>query len=149
MGSAAGFVLMYTNTFLGAVGAATLGLSYVAGVALFELPFLTVHDISYTDGIVYADRTVNHSTVGDWRVTIVQEDRDGPTCNTIPGPDIHQGWSPYSENPRAVRTFPLDVWVGDPGCLERLQKGEPHHMFMNWTPRDDSDPVALKIEFVP
>ena len=149
MGGATGAVLMYSNTGFGLIAAASLGLSFSVGSYLFEQPFLTVHEISYVDGTIYADRTVNRSVVGDWRVTIVQEDRDGPTCNTIPGTDIHEGWSPYSASPRQVRSFSLDVWVNDTGCLERLEKGSEHHMFMSWSPRDDSDPVAYKLNFVP
>lgn len=140
---------MYSQTILSAVGGAALGVSYVVGSVLFEQPYLTVHDISYSEGVVYADRTVNHSAIADWRVTVVQADRDGPSCNTVPGPEMHQGWSPYSASPRDKKPFTLDVWVGDPGCLSRLEPGQEHHMFMNWTPRDGTDPVAQKAVFYP
>lgn len=137
-----------TNFLIG--GAVVAGALQIAVSALLpDVDFLTVHDIGYENGVVQADRTINRSEVADWRVTVVPVDRDGPICNTIPGPEMHQGWSPYVQSERATREFSLDVWVGDPGCFERLNKNEPYSMYMAWNPRGEDEAVSFKINFKP
>ena len=110
-------------------------------------PFLIVHDLAYDAGYVTAKRTIVREGVADWRVTIASEDRGAPYCQTIPGQNRDEGWSIYKPAGTAVTTFTLDVWVGDPGCDDRLEPG-PHQMFVTWTPRDKTEPVTASIDFV-
>lgn len=107
-----------------------------------EQPFLKVINLEYEDDTIYFEREIpGPITVADWRVTVVAKERDAPYCQTIPGPEIHQGWSLYQPNPHAVADMPLDVWVGDPGCSERLEPGD-YLMIITWTPRDGRQPVV-------
>lgn len=113
-------------------------------------PFMKINEITYKDGMVYADRTIFplddiEVRIADWRATVVPIGKDTPTCQTIPGPMIHEGWSDY-EAGEYMRDMTLDEWVGDPGCLARMGDGE-HAMFMNWTPRDGGQSVVHAIKF--
>lgn len=111
---------------------------------LSDPPFLRVVEISATDGGagVYVVREIpGPDGIADWRVTVVAESDDAPACATIPGPRLHEGWSDYTTAESYVQTMTLDVWVGDPGCFDRLQPG-PHTEYVTWTPRDGRDPVT-------
>ena len=108
--------------------------------------FMTVHSLEYEAGQITADRTVREpSAIADWRVTVVSDDEDSPTCQTIPGGSIHEGWSRYRAG-RGLSEMSLDVWVGDPGCYDRLESG-PMEMFVTWTPRDTRLPVTSYLKF--
>lgn len=138
-----------SNMVVGAVMVAG-ALQLAVSALVPRVDFLTVHDIHYeNNGVILADRTINRGVVADWRVTVVPDDRDGPICNTVPGSGIHEGWSAYQRSPRTVRRFTIDEWVGDPGCYERLNKGELYGMYVAWTPRGEDGPVSYKITFKP
>ncbi|MEL7281334.1 MAG: hypothetical protein AAGK79_13320 [Pseudomonadota bacterium] len=134
--------MMHTLTSAMIGGGFAIGLA--GGVALLPerpQPFMTVHSMVYSDGRVHADRTFfAPSRVADWAVTIVSEVDDPPSCNTIKGLGLHQGWSRYSPG-RNASDFSLNEWVNDPGCLERLTPGL-YSMYVTWTPRDGSPPVT-------
>jgi hypothetical protein len=133
---------------------ATLGGTVLAGIALLvtnplypDETFLTVHQMRYSDGQVYATRTVHGDvTVADWRVTIVGEDRHAPYCQTVPGTDINEGWSIYNYSEASETSWPLDIWVGDAGCADRLTEGN-YTMFVTWTPRDGTPTVHAATKF--
>lgn len=134
--------------FSGILGGVTaLGMAFVSWAVIPERPFLTVHEMQYLDGAVVAERTIRGPRrIADWRVTILNDNDDSPICQTVPGRDLHQGWSDYEPSARGKRSFPLDVWVGDPGCFERLASGQ-HAMFVTWTPRDGTPTVTAKTTF--
>ena len=130
-------------------GSSALGVSYLVAQSLFVPPaFIEVHDMTVDAGVVHVERSYNSDgpLVADWRVTVVGEGRDDPSCQTVAGPALHQGWSVYEGPYRAIRNFHLDVWTGDPGCLERLDPGA-YQMFVTWTPRNGSPPVTAYTEF--
>lgn len=115
-----------------------------------QQPFMTVYEIEVIADQVRAERAIHinkgEELVADWAVTVVHESRRSPSCQTIPGPKINEGWSVYSNGFRAERVMPFDVWVGDTGCYNRLAGGE-HDMFVTWTPRDGSSPVTAHHRF--
>jgi hypothetical protein len=124
------------------------GVAFIQGVDVLapgDRMFMTVHSVEVSDGIVAADRTVDYFAVADWRVTVVAEENGEPHCQTVPGPELDAGWSTYQPG-RIKRTMPLDVWVGQDGCLASLTPGE-YHQFVTWTPRDDTRPVAWHSTF--
>ena len=126
--------------------AAIATVSAVAGLSLIpdpQKPFMDVHKMEYSDGQVFAERTVlSPVRIADWRVTVVANGVTAPSCQTVPGMDLHEGWSKYEPGTRNS-SMSLDEWVGDPGCFDRLTPGS-HTMFVTWTPRDDSPPVTAK-----
>lgn len=130
-------------------GSSALGVSFlVAQNVLAPPPFIEVHQLFVDQDTVFVERSYNvdGTAIADWRVTILGVGADAPACQTISGPEEHEGWSRYSGPQRLFRNMPLDVWVGDPGCFERLDAGE-HQMFVTWTPRDGTYPVAAYAEF--
>lgn len=138
-----------THTYGAIIIGAAFGIGGSATIPLPEKPFLTVNSKSVSaEGQVVIDREINVDfVIADWRVTIV-ESREGsddieserPVCTTIPGTRLHEGWSDYSRQSGPV-PMSLDVWVGDPGCWDRLPPGE-YKEFVTWTPRDGSPPVS-------
>ena len=147
------------NTLFG--GAIIAGALYLLTepFSLSPSPFMTVHRMEYLQGTVHVERTIRvpQNTVGeevidrpiiaDWRVTGVGEGANSPTCQTVPGPKQHEGWSTYGVTERKQQSFLLDEWVGDPGCADRLTPGD-YTMFVTWTPRNGSDPVARVHRFI-
>lgn len=132
-------------TVFGALSA--IGVSVIIYFVFPPKPFLTIHEMRVVGGDVVASRTVHGpDRVADWRVTVVHDGSDKPSCQTIPGPELHEGWSRYSADQKKERVWPMDVWVGDPGCWERLADG-PHDMFVTWTPRDNTPPVTARAQF--
>lgn len=113
--------------------------------------FMTIHSMEVVGDQVKSERSVHVAgsgeVIADWRVTVVREDRRSPSCQTLPGPDLHQGWSAYTDAERKKTTMHMDKWVGDPGCMARLEAGE-HDMFVTWTSRDGSPPVTALHHFI-
>lgn len=139
-----GLNMSATHTYL-AAGAVAVALN---GLVSWILPpaddFMTVHDVVYSNGTITAERTIIEGGVADWRVTIVSNTDKPPTCNTNAGPGLHEGWSDYAASERGVRSMPLDVWVGDDGCLARLRMHPgTYTQYVTWTPRDGRDPVTF------
>lgn len=134
-----------SQTILGGgvvVGLVTAVLQSVAPDASFML----AHEISYTAGQVTARRTIEGpDTIADWRVTIVGTDGASPVCSTVPGDDLHQGWSWYVSG-YSESVMSVDDWVGQVGCYEGMASGE-YTMFMNWTPRDGRPPAYTSTTF--
>lgn len=138
--------MRYLTEIIGSVTG--LGVAGLIALAWPPQPFLTVHSLEVAGQEVWADRTLNFDgrTIADWRVTIVPLDRESPICQTIPGPDLHEGWSVYDGGQNGLRHWSVDVWVGDEGCQSRLIEAE-YDMFVTWTPRDGSPPVVSHIVF--
>ena len=127
----------------GAFGAAVVAAFW----ALLPTPaYYKVYDMRVVGDRTIIDSRIRRDVIADWRVTVVRAGEDGPSCSTLPGPDEHQGWSHYAKRPRGETTFPIDVWVGDPGCWDRLGSGA-HLMYVTWTPRDGTPPVTASTEF--
>lgn len=132
-----------TNTVLGAAFVAG-SMQIAITVALPEEKFLAVHSVDYSDGHVTADRTLRWETVADWHVTLVSSMDDAPVCQTIHGAGHHEGWSKYSALGRSESSMHLDIWVGAPGCLERLKSSPGEYsQYITWAPRDDSPAVVF------
>ncbi len=133
-----------THTYL-AAGAVALTLNAIAGAILpVASDFMIVHGVTYSDGYIAIDRTIVKAGVADWQVTVVSDDGTSPTCNTVHGSNLHEGWSDYEVSDRDQRTMTLDEWVNDPGCLERLQeKPGDYTQYVTWSPRDGRDPVRF------
>lgn len=109
-------------------------------------PFMVVNDMRVVGDTVFIDRTIQKPRrIADWRVTVLNENSDEPFCQTVPGRGPDRGWSVYTPGD-SVKSMLLDVWVGDPGCSERLEQGR-HMMFVTWTPRDGGPPVTAKAFF--
>lgn len=136
------------------VAAAGAVVGLIGGDLLISAPeheFMTVYGVTSKGPIVYPDRKV-HGTrdgkliIADWRVTIVPAGHENPTCNTIPGPNLHEGWSKYIPGERGGTPLHIDKWVNDPGCWDRLPPGN-YSEFVTWTPRDGSTPITWVREF--
>lgn len=118
-------------------------------LALHNREFMTVHEVSYEGGEVEAVRTFHRDATADWTVTIVPPGQKSPICKTIPGEQMHAGWSDYERGRRVVDKMSLDVWVGDTGCHKRLSD-TPYNMWVTWTPRDGTPAVKLpRVTFTP
>ena len=151
---ASGGFLMYSpsTTALAAVGVLSGLLSGWAIIPTPEHEFMTVHSITQMGKMVVPSRTVYGSVDGqavlaDWRVTVVPIGEDAPTCNTIPGPALHEGWSKYDPSAPPKEPMTLDKWVGDPGCWKRLPPGE-YFESTTWTPRDGSKAITYRRTFI-
>lgn len=130
------------------LGAATgLGIAGVLALVWPEPPFLTVDSLRVSGSDVLVARTIpGPKGIADWRVTIVRNGKAEPVCQTIPGTMLHEGWSVYEPTMSKERAIAMDVWVGDPGCYDRMTPGE-FDMFTTWTPRDGRSPVAHYYHF--
>lgn len=113
-----------------------------------QKPFMTVYEMTVVQDRVRVDRQISGDMAvpADWLVTVVSKTQDAPSCQTVTGPELHQGWSVYKPSERAVTAFSLDEWVGDPGCYKGLIAGA-YHMFVTWTPRNDRLPVSAHTTF--
>lgn len=86
--------------YLSQISGGLVGVGMVFGVAasLPEPDFLKVLELEATaqGASVRVVREIKGpSVVADWRVTIVGMDDNAPSCATIPGPRLHEGWSDY------------------------------------------------------
>lgn len=133
-----------TQTIAG--GALLAGLATAAIQSLPSSAFLQVHDIEVVGPSVVAERTKRRRVVADWKVSIVGQRSDAPSCQTISGQKLDEGWSRYEQGRHQVSKMHLDVWVHDPGCYARLQPGT-YEMFVTWTPRDGTRPVVAYAQF--
>jgi hypothetical protein len=88
---------------------ATLGLRSV----LPEQPRIEVHSITYSDGQITQDRTVNSDTP-EFFMRWAAKIEDAATGEVV-GNCRGDGSFPYKSG-RAARTMALDVWVGNPLC---------------------------------
>jgi hypothetical protein len=103
--------------------AAGTGLAMAVSLALTAvLPAphpITIHAITYSDGLVTQDRTVTGSAQTvfmGWAAKIVEASTGVVICS---GAD-----SFYYPTGRKVAQMPLDVWTGDPNCRpENLAPG--------------------------
>lgn len=137
--------MSYINLAIGSLafaGALQVAISSITPTA----KFMTVHSVDMIGDQVQTIRSVHvrgpGEVVADWSVVVVGEDMDAPSCATIHGPSLHEGWSRYKDKSRSPSTMSLDVWVNDPGCYERLRTGD-YKMHHTWTPRDGSPPVVF------
>lgn len=136
------------NTVTGVFGGGLLGgaLYLMTGSLFVEPPFLDDVEVNQRADQVQAIREVTgEKTVADWRVTVFGHDVDAPYCQTIPGPKLHEGWSIYEPGNKTTEMI-LDIWVGDPGCYERLTPGE-YIEITTWTPRDGRASVTHRRVF--
>lgn len=139
MYSPTSYILAATGAVVGVLGGDLL-------IPAPEHEFMTVYGVASLGPMVHPDRKVHGDVNGnivlaDWRVTVVPDGHEAPTCNTIPGPNVHEGWSKYVPGPRGGTPMHLDLWVNDPGCWERLPPGD-YREFTTWTPRDGSKVVT-------
>lgn len=135
----------YGMSAAGIVGA---GFAAILAALIPDPKFMTVHRITVdpVSGAVTAERSIHRDAVSDWSVTIVPDATQAlapgaPTCQTRAGPNLHEGWSNYSQSKRALRVLSMDDWVWDSGCWDRLPAGQ-HHMWITWTPRDETPAVT-------
>ena len=101
-------------------------ISLVVGAALPDPPPIVVHSLTYRDGVIHQDRTVTADGglfYATWQAEIIAPD----------GERVCQGQGPWNyEGGRMVANLPLDVWSGDVGCLERLQRGVAYEPVASW-----------------
>lgn len=98
-----------------------LVLNFAVGTVLPEAPRIEVHAITYADGKVTQDRTVN-SDAPVFRMHWSAELLDVATGETVPWCQ-GSGDFPYQTG-RKAKTMPLAVWVGNPDCTpESLPPG--------------------------
>ena len=113
-----------THTVAG-VGVIAGGLVALTGLVIPEVPPIEVHALQYEAGVIHQDRTVTTESeyfFASWRAEIKDQSglivcEGGGTWNYTAG--------------QFVAAIPLDVWVGDEGCLERLTAG-PYTPIASW-----------------
>ena len=110
------------------IGTAVLGpaLAVAAGIFLPEPPAITVHSLTYENGIVHQERTIIADAPAfhaDWSARV--QDQDGVTVCEGNG-----SWA-YATG-YAVFDIPIDDWVGDPGCLDRLSANHQYRLIAAW-----------------
>lgn len=113
-----------TQTLAG-IGVIAGGLVALTGVVIPKVPPIEVHVLEYEAGMVHQDRTVTTDAEffhASWVAQI--QDSGGRVICTGEG-----SW-PYSAGTRIV-DIPLDEWVGDEGCLDRLTAG-PYTPIASW-----------------
>lgn len=140
--------MMYLSESLGALTG--IGVATLIALSWPEAEFMTVEEMRVVGDEMIVSRSIqgglDGETVADWVVTVVGADRREPTCQTETGRNLHEGWSVYDDGPSQDRVFPIDVWVGDVGCVARLRPGN-YSMFVTWTPRDGRKPVTARTTF--
>jgi hypothetical protein len=112
---------MFSQTAIGA-GALVLALNATLAVVLPSPPAISVHDLSYGDGMVTQDRTIRGT--GDafkigWSATVINPTTDEPVpfCSG-------EGSFPYPIGRRAAR-MDLPTWTGRAECTpDSLSPGE-------------------------
>jgi hypothetical protein len=130
---------------IAAIGVAAQATLFGVGALIDEPRYMTVHKMAVLGPDVEVERTVHRKAIADWRVTVVSALREGPSCQTVPGPVRDQGWSLYHAGTGGT-TMSVDEWAGDPGCFDRLDPGD-YFMFVTWTPRDGTPPVVARADF--
>ena len=138
--------MMISHTLSGVVGG-LVGFAVLTS-AVQPPDFLEVESIEQAGDQVIAERQVNYNGNADWRVTIIRPGGMDPICWTRPGPKPHQGWSPYEVSEPKVQQMHLDKWVGDPGCWDRLEKGQHYREIVVWNPWGNYDPIKHDRVFV-
>ena len=105
--------------------------------------FMDVHGLAYDDGTVHFERTVfAPATVADWTVSVFAPGTDMPVCSG-------HGWSEYTPDEDGKKTMPLDVFVNDPGCIDRLEDDTEYRLYVFWVPRDGRRAVHASKVFMP
>ncbi|MGB0903078.1 hypothetical protein [Halocynthiibacter sp.] len=138
--------MINTNLLLGIAGG-IIAINAAIGAILPTPAFLEVHDMTVVGDQVRVVRSVpGPAGVADWTVVVVADATDAPSCQTVSGPLLHQGWSKYSASPKREISMHLDVWVGYEGCYDKLAAGK-HDMFVTWTPRDGRPVVSARTTF--
>lgn len=134
---------MYSQAFMGGVGAVALGLSYVAGLAIFQTPIIDLVSVEYdqqTDLIRYerkvnANRIVRAPFHGD--IVEVETEREVQEC-------VSDGRADYGPNEQEVQFFTFDEFHG-PGCRAALIKGKEYAIWATVSPLvGDGDSVRSK-----
>lgn len=134
------------STLIG--GIVLAGMATIATSPLLpQQKFMRVVSIEQIGSDVRVDRIITGpNTIADWRVTVVGLGVNAPYCQTMPGRKMHEGWSNYTAGREAGKKMPLDEWVADSGCYQRLTSGV-YTELTTWTPRDGREPVTFRREF--
>lgn len=106
-----------------------IGLPMVGAVNTLAPQGITIHSLAYQGGAIIQDRTVNGSGPTfsmAYKATISTP--SNPAVAICAGSD---GF-PYRVG-RITVTIPLDEWVNDPGCAERLQDGARYLPCAYWS----------------
>lgn len=134
---------MYSQTMFGAVAAATFGLSYVAGLAVFDRPTIDLISVGYDSetGLIRYERRVNASGVvrspfhGD--VVDVATEREVPEC-------VSDGRADYGPNEDQVQFFTFEQFHGA-GCKAALVPGTEYVIWATVSPiAGEGDSVRSK-----
>jgi hypothetical protein len=145
---------MYSPATSSIMGIAAM-CGFLGGAAVLPVPaheFMHINSIEQIGAMVHPDRVIygtrdGEPVIADWRVTVIPFGQSSPICNTIPGPELNQGWSRYDPaTPRKNTPITLDVWVGDEGCWSRLEPGD-YIEVTTWTPRGESSTVVYHRTF--
>lgn len=119
---------------------ATSAILLAGSAFLPERSFLQIRELSYSDGYVTFDRAISGgSTRAVWTAQVYNSD-GRPECSG-------GGVATYEPSEQRRQVFALDDWVGDPGCLSRLDLGG-HKALVTWTPLSEKRTVTADFAFV-
>ncbi len=110
-----------------AAGAGAAVAMFVAFDRLAPAAQIMVHKLAYADGYITQDRTVEGRgpLIARWDAEILHGQSRDPVCRG-------HGYWPYPLG-RATPRIELEEWVGDPGCLARLQGGVTYQPCAKYT----------------
>lgn len=105
--------------------------------------FMAVRNLEYDAGAVKFNRVIYApATVADYTVSVFAPGADQPICSG-------HGWAEYTPEEERAKTMPLDVFVNDDGCSERLLSGVQYRLYVFWVPRDQRQAVYASKVFAP
>jgi hypothetical protein len=116
-------------------GVMLIGVNYV----MPEPAFISIRELSYTSGYVTLDRAIRPpNVIADFQVVIVDDETGTTVCHG-------SGVGEYESSEGRRWVWPLDFYVGEEGCLDRLD-GD-YNMYTTWSPRDGRRPVQNVTKF--
>lgn len=118
-------------SFVGGItaGIMLLGVNYV----MPEPAFISIRELSYSGGYITLDRAIRPpDVIADFQVVVTSEETGITVCHGT-------GWAEFETDESRRKVFTLDDYVGDPGCLSRLDGS--YTIYTTWAPRDGRRPV--------
>lgn len=116
-------------------GVILIGVNYV----MPEPAFISIRELSFSDGYVTLDRAIRPpDVIADYQVVVTSEETGLTVCHGT-------GWAEFETDESRRKVFALDDYVGDPGCLSRLD-GD-YTIYTTWAPRDGRRPVQNIMHF--
>lgn len=131
---------LVVNIIPNAISFAVTAAALAAGSTFLpERSFIQIRELTYSDGIVTFDRAISGGkTRAVWTAQVFNSDGDLECSGG--------GVSDYEPTENRRKLFPLDVWVGDPGCFDRLSPGG-HKSLVTWIPLSEKKTVSADFAF--